>query len=429
MQYILHLQILYLIGAAGGGVSHGIHADVARPLLAPAIRADAFRRSFPLARGDALTRRFAPPLRHSKWSSRPAPSVCAIRREPLDGPLIRKTTWDWQDWFFPVQVGPDPMPADERQSYIDQWNTAADAWAGASKGATLKGFFGGIGKFMASGITETARASAAIALKKAEAATQAVENGDDREEAEDLAAVWRMAAQSWCAAAEASEAAGRDGWTVARARAIEVVAGETADLASAAEIPEIANTWRFAEAMWEEAVVELGGAKGLSAEEKRLEALGDLKDSVEQRQREYEELYTEYEEQKSPEQKEADKKLAALKAEFDEEDEAERKAAEREAAEEQEAELNVAESKEEVIEKADKMKSLLEEVDNKQDPESQIFAREKQPKKFDEGELVADVGLTSSSGIIPVALLALFVVGAGRFRRISGAEAPLLRTV
>lgn len=203
-------------------------------------------------RADILRQRFAP----------------AVRAASGDGSKAKE--FDWGDWFWPPQKsGTEPM---DTKKYEENWEVSAKSWAGDSRTATLKGPFSLVSKFTAKGTLERARATASIARSKADAAAKAVEEGagksekstgfvkkgeEKRSKAEEVAIRWEAAAEAWDAAAKSTAAAADGGWTAAGAKTIQIAARQTANIAAAANLKEVAATWRIASASWEGAAAEL----------------------------------------------------------------------------------------------------------------------------------------------------------------------------
>lgn len=178
---------------------------------------------------------------------------------------------DWIDWFFPPGK---KVSQEENEKYVANWRDSAQSWAGESRTANLKGLLAAVPKFTAKGTVQRARATAAIALSKAEAAVEAVseekknkpkkdgfgEKKKERSKAEEVAFRFTEAAEAWDAAAQATEAAIQMGWTKQSARMISKASKQTANIATAAELTDVAKEWRIAAAAWEGAALEMEGA-------------------------------------------------------------------------------------------------------------------------------------------------------------------------
>eukprot|EP00747_Dinoflagellata_sp_TGD_P196849 gnl/TRDRNA2_/TRDRNA2_67473_c0_seq1.p1 gnl/TRDRNA2_/TRDRNA2_67473_c0~~gnl/TRDRNA2_/TRDRNA2_67473_c0_seq1.p1 ORF type:complete len:351 (+),score=53.23 gnl/TRDRNA2_/TRDRNA2_67473_c0_seq1:70-1122(+) len=230
----------------------------------PAFRADMYRRQVSPTTGTGISYR---------------PDVPAVRAHSLHRqsmPTIRASDAKadsnqmWKDWFLP----PTSSDAEQNKKFIENWENSGKAWAGDSRTATLKGLMAAVSKWNAGQTVQRARATAAIALEKAEKAAEAAaeeqkkakgsgfSGGKDTKEkslAEEIADRFITSAELWDAASKATAQASRTGWTPEGARIIMRASRQTANIAMAADLQEVAAAWRIASAAWEGSALEMEG--------------------------------------------------------------------------------------------------------------------------------------------------------------------------
>lgn len=232
-------------------------ASVSNQQFMPASRVDTLRRQFaPAMRSDI----FRQPLCTGSTHGQRMPVVCAAKE------------LDWKDWFLPPE-GVRKEGAEEQ--YMKNWEEGAKSWAGESRAANLKGVMALIPKFTAGGTVKRAKATAAIALQKAEDAVDfaaeekskkksgagfmKTDSKTQRTKAEEVAFRFTEAAEAWDEVAQTTEAATKVGWTPGGAKKVQIAARQTANIAAAAEFPAVASQWRIASSAWEAAALELEG--------------------------------------------------------------------------------------------------------------------------------------------------------------------------